>query len=68
MRLSFTSGQLAEALLMAGNFWLAAALTKQQQNPERFQWERIQQLLPADAPRDEDAADRVLSLRGSDYV
>jgi hypothetical protein len=67
MRLSFTSGQLAEALLMAGIFWLSAALTEQQQNPERFQW-RIQQLLPADAPRDEDAADRVLSLRGSDFV
>ncbi len=66
MRLSFTSGQLAEALLMAGIFWMAAALTEQQQNPERFRW-RIQQLLPADAPK-EDAADEVLSLLGSDYV
>jgi hypothetical protein len=65
MRLSFTSGQLAEALLMAGVYWMAAAFAEQQQNPERFQW-RIQQLLP-DAPK-EDAADEVLSLLGSDYV
>jgi hypothetical protein len=56
---------MAEALLMAGIFWMAAALTEQQQNPERFQW-RIQQLLPADAPRED--ADRVFSLLGSDYV
>jgi hypothetical protein len=65
MRLSFTGGQLAEALLMAGVYWMAAALTEQQQNPERFRW-RIQQLLPADAPGED--TDRVFSLLRSDYV
>jgi hypothetical protein len=65
MRRSYTSGPLAEALVLIGVYWMAAAFAEQQQNPDRFQW-RIQQLLPADAPRED--ADKVLSLLGSDYV
>ena len=67
MRLCFTADKLAETIVLIGIHWMAAALAEQTSNPQRFRWERLQQQLPADAPRG-NAAEGGFSLRGSEYV